>query len=332
MNLELTIMIFSSSVAFLAALFVFSRNYKKADNFYFSLLAGFISMYSVFNYLATTSENSEAAFGWAKMILISSVPQGVLLLFFASTIKSKKIIFNKRLQSLLLVWMVVIAVLGINGLIFKDVSVSDGLINIVPGPFVPFFALVHLCTILVGSKRLVSAYHRSKGRERSQLLFVTYGLLSSFVLTFLTTLVLPFLFKNTILLAVSPLFLTLSILMTAYAIIAHRLFDIKSAVTRTVTYVLSLLLVLFVYSSGIYALSTIFDLNSVDGTGGTVFYIGVAIISSFFLQPFKRLFDKITNKFFFRDSYYAQTFIDELNQTLVSNDNTDELLNKSCSL
>jgi hypothetical protein len=34
---------------------------------------------------------------------------------------------------------------------------------------------------------------------------------------------------------------------------------------------------------------------------------------------FKRLFDRLTNKFFFRDAYDPQVFLDRLNKTLVGN-------------
>lgn len=331
MSLELLVTLIAVVTAATTAMFVLLKDHKRADNFYFAILAICIGLYSTFNYLAVNSTNSIDAFAWTKLVMISSMPQGLLLLFFASTVKTKRIVYDRRLQLSLIAWLIVVWALTISGFIFKSVTINKGLISINPGPLIPLFALVHIGSMIRGGYLLIKTYRGSVGVERKQLKYVTYGLLSSYVLTFLTTLVLPLVFKSTFLLAVSPVFLSLSLLFTAYAIIAHKFFDIRAAMARSVAFIIVVVVVTGLFASSIIFASKLLFGNDVIYKQLLVSTI-MAMLLAFLFGYIRKGVEKFTDKVFFRESYDPQLLLSELNAMLVNNIELDAIASGSTTI
>jgi hypothetical protein len=246
--MQLLIVIATFIISILTALVVFQKNPRSGTHVYFALLVFFIGIYPVFNYLAIHAVTNHQALFWAKMILLVSIPQGPLLYFFAKTYPTTRLIFRLRLQMIVLGWVILNMILAVAGLIFQGVVVKDGVVTIQPGPVVPSFGILHVTTIIAGLSVLFRKYRRSKGMNRQQLTYVFFGILISFSLTFIITFILPILLNSTFLLAISPIFLTMSVVAAAYAIVKHRLFDIRAAAARTMAYLLSLGSIVIIYS------------------------------------------------------------------------------------
>ena len=62
------------------------------------------------------------------------------------------------------------------------------------------------------------------------------------------------------------------------------------------------------------------------------FYIGFALVTAFIFPATKKFFDRITNKFFFRDTYDAQRLFSQLNRMLVTSLDTQYLMFQSVSI
>lgn len=327
--MELTIAILTLVVSLVTALFVYSKNPKNGTLFYFAAMVFFISAYPIFNYLAVNSNSSEQALVWAKMILFVSIPQGPLLYFFAKTFPDSKFIFNKKRQAIIIAWVVFNIALAFFGLIFKSVSVSNKVVSIQPGPLVPSFGLLHVSTIVAGLFVLFRKYKHSSGKDRGQLAYVFYGIAISFTLTFLITFVLPIFLKNTILLAISPIFLGLSVVAVAYAIVAQRLFDIRAAVTRAVAYLLLLVTLGSVFGFIVFYLTKhiIHTDNAFLVDEVIPLITAIALASSY--QPAKRFFDRMTNKYFFKDAYDTQVVLDSLGNAIVNEIDLKRILHNS---
>lgn len=327
--MELIVVSFSFTISLLTGLVVFQKNKKSATNVYFSLLIFFISAYPFLNYFAVHAGNDQAALMWAKAILLVSIPQGPLLYFFSSIYPENGFIFNKKRQILIILWVLLNFVLATMGMIFKSVSVDDGKVGIQPGPLVPSFGLLHASSIIAGLAVLYKKYKRSLRTQRKQLSLIFYGILISFSLTFLITFILPVLLKSTILLAISPLFLTISVLVVAYAIVAQKLFDIRAAVARSVTYVLLICTMAGLYALVIYGgIDVLFssDENSVLRQVLTIVAV-VPLALSF--QGIKNFFDKVTNKLFFKDAYDTQEVINQLGSVIVAEIDLKVILDNS---
>lgn len=330
--MEFLVSLFALLISLATALVVFVKNPKNGTNFYFALLVFFIGAYPVFNYLAVSSSSDAHAFIWAKCILLVSIPQGPLLYFFAKTFPDSNFIFNLRRQVFLACWVLLDLILASLGLIFKGVSVQDNVVSIQPGPFIPLFGLLHITTIIAGLTVLYSKYKKSKSNDKRQLRFIFFGILISFSLTFLITFILPLILKNTFLLALSPIFLTLSVVAAAYAIVRHKLFDIRAAVARAVAYIMTISFLAFLYTAMIFGITNVFIPGGALDSRSRVIYTVTALLLAFSFSWIKNFFDKLSDRIFFHDRYDPQNFLNELNQVLVEKIDLNPLLEGSAEV
>lgn len=319
--MQLGIAVLALVASLITALFVYLKNPRSGTNVYFGLLIFFISIYPVFNYLAVNSSSSEEALVWAKMILLVSIPQGPLLYFFAETFPGKQFIFNKKRQILISSWVSVNLILAALGLIFQSVDVHDGVVSIEPGPLVFSFGLLHATTIIAGLRVLYKKYKSSIRQKRRQLALVFYGILISFSVTFLSTIVLPIVLGNTLLLALSPVFLTLSVLVVAYSIVAQRLFDIRSAVARPVAYVLIFGTLISIYSVSLFGGINVLFSGASNEFIRQLMSVVIVIPLALSFQPIKNYFDNVTDRIFLHNEYDLERTVERLGDAAV--DETD---------
>jgi signal transduction histidine kinase len=114
----------------------------------------------------------------------------------------------------------------------------------------------------------------------------------------------------------------------AYAIVMHRLFDVRLAVVRSVTYSLVLVTLACIYLVLSFLLSTIFN-KELTSPGQTISGVVISLILAFAFQPLKRFFDKVTNKVFYKDNYNTDDFYARLNSILSLNTDLRSLLERS---
>lgn len=130
-----------------------------------------------------------------------------------------------------------------------------------------------------------------------------------------------FIFPVDILLAqfLLPITFFVTALVITYAIVKHKLFDVRAAAVRTLAYILSLGALAAIYFASAYLASVVFfQGNTTTGISFSPVNIAMALILAFIFQPIKRFFDRVTDSIFFRDRYDSDDFIARLNETLAS--------------
>lgn len=172
--------------------------------------------------------------------------------------------------------------------------------------------------------RVKKATH--KGEPNRQLDVVTFGLVGFVGAGLLTNLLLPAILGNTWpseFVAVGSLVLAASFWR---AMAKYRLFDIRTVVVRSTTYVflVTILALVFVISANIFS-----SLVSTSKSGQAVqllFNTFLTLIIAVSFQPLKLFFDKITNEYFFKDAYDSQEVVNRLNKILISNTDINQML------
>ncbi len=122
-----------------------------------------------------------------------------------------------------------------------------------------------------------------------------------------------------------PLFTFVMVAAVFYAIVRHGLFDIRLAVVRTVTYLLSLATLAGIYLVVTYLLFGLL-FGQFTSSGQLILNTVLTISLAFVFQPIRRFFDRFTNKLFYRDNYNADDFFAELSRELTSTSDLHELL------
>jgi len=116
--------------------------------------------------------------------------------------------------------------------------------------------------------------------------------------------------------------------MVAYAMIRHGLFDIRLAVVRTATYILSLATLASAYLVVVYVL-----FGKVLGqqtlTWEVSLNIALTLLLAFMFQPIKRFFDKFTNQIFYQDNYSVDGFFADISSVLSSTNDLHGLLGRA---
>ena len=186
---------------------------------------------------------------------------------------------------------------------------TTGLLYFLQGIYVLIYFILGLI-LLLRRKR------HSNQLEKTQINFVIFGTSFALIVNLLANSILPT-FGISNLAILGNISFVAFIGSIAYAIIKHKLFDIRAVVARSVTYVFTISFIGLVYGFVSFRIvGTILQNNS------TVFRQSVftilAIILAFLFQPIRRLFEKVSNKIFYRGKYDSQQLVTEIGRILSS--------------
>lgn len=190
-----------------------------------------------------------------------------------------------------------------------------------------FVFLIYYFGFLIASfVKLILKHKKSEGIQSTQLKYVILGVISFFIPVFITQLILPILgifqYNN-----LGPLFSLPMIALIGYAIVRHRLMDIRVIVQRGLIYTMLLALTIGVYLSLINFLGYFFQ----KAANLTVFLsAGITTMIGIFGVPvIERYFRRITDPIFFKDTYDYATALHELSEILNKHINSDAIISES---
>lgn len=165
--------------------------------------------------------------------------------------------------------------------------------------------------IILIARNLIRSTRASSQNVRRQAHLIMAAFCITAFLGLLANVIIPMLGLNWNTTRIGPLSTLVFVGITAYAIVRHGLFDIRLAIIRTTTYVLSLATLTLVYFGLAISLSTLFFQSSQQVTHNPLNVI-LALILAFSFQPIKRFFDRLTNRIFFQDNYNSDDFFARL--------------------
>jgi len=319
---DLIILIFTSILNFFLGILVFVRNRKNIVN---TIFLGFIISVLVWilsNYLVDKSYTYNSAFFWTKMTFIGSYFIPAFLLFFTIVFPLRREI-KKLNRFLIFVPALTFTLLMLSNLIVKGVE-DINIHPIVPifGSFYYLFVLYFLIYIILSFIYLIKSYKYSIGIQKIQLRYLFFGLLISVFFGITTNLLLPLLgnsrFSN-----YGSYATIFFIVFTVYAIIRHRLLDIRLIILRTITYSLVVLLI----SAAVVGLTLLLpQALGIDTTTKTIIAIAVSIFIVLVLDPLKKGIAQATDKIFFKAKVDFQKLLADLGEIINREIDLDVLL------
>lgn len=197
--------------------------------------------------------------------------------------------------------------------VIKSIQITDTL-NIATPQMPGFliyafhFSFFFLCTYIV----LLRKIYKTKGLDRSQLIYTFIGVTVASFLAMVTNLSLPVM-GVTSYIWLGPILTMIFVAAVAFAIIRHRLFDIRLVVARSLAYILTITSVGFVYGFIAFGIvGRLFFPQGGFGIGQQIVYTALALLLVFTFPPIQRFFNRLTNSLFYRDSYDQQVLLDKL--------------------
>ncbi len=235
---------------------------------------------------------------------------------------------STRTVGLLGVVSVGIILLSMTSLVAGTISEVDNQLVYTTGPLITVYVLAFIGIVLMIMRNLVRFPQGVTQKQKRQSKLVLIAFTFTAIVGLLCNVLIPVLTRNWESTQLGPIATLFLVFIISYAMIRHGLFDIRSAVVRTFTYVFSLatlaiayLVVAYIVFGQMFGQTTEFNqllLNAV-----------LTLSLAFAFQPIKRFFDKVTNSIFYQDNYNVDEFFAELSRALTSTNDLHGLLKKA---
>lgn len=296
----------------------------------FRLFAGVsfsIALWLFLQYLTTVFLDTEYALVIIRTATIVPNFMVILFLVFCSYYVGRPI--SKKATYLLFIPALALSPFSFTGAIIQSISPSEGSFESKVGSLYAVQTAFLVGVFLYAISLILRFYFKAKGTEKVQAGLILLSFIIPIVIVFITNVIFVDSARAQL---ISPTAFLLMVAIQAYAIIKHKLFDIRLIVARSLGYILTLSTLVGVYVFAIFGLSEkFFDTESINGLQQAM-YILATLIFGFSLSPLKRFFDRQTNKLFYRDAYDSQVLLDELNKILVGNIDIQPLLRQCAEL
>ncbi len=333
MDLKLTILIATIVVNALLGVVVYKNNPKNATNRVFAGLSAVTIFWLIDLYLSVTPAYVAHSLLWVRLSVFFAALQIAFFYLLARTLPSATLQVKKKALLYLVVATSSVMAIALSPFAFTGVIVgTDSQVEAIPGPGLPLFVLLAISLSFGAVFTLLKKLRSASGRTKEQYKYVVLGLTLMLGLLITTVLIPVALFKNSDFVSFAPLYTIIFLGFTTIAIVRHRLFDIRTVIARSVAYLLVVATFAVAYTIAVFGVSYFAFGDERIVTSQHIAYIALALVFTPTIYWLKRLFDKITNRIFFRDAYNSQSFLNQLNKVLVSTIETEELLSRSARL
>src|SRR5258708_5679673 len=261
-TLNVVILVITIIINSLFAFIVYKNSPKSATSIIFGLLSLVTSIWLFVNYIAVHPASLSISLLLSRLSIFFAVPQIALFFILSHTLPHEKLRMKRNHLFALVILSIVVMSITISPYAFTHIEIKNNAPQPTPGWGMMPFALFAIVFSISAIVTLIRRLNKSISIEKQQLRFVMFGILLMLGLLTTTVLIPVILFKNASFISLAPLY-TLSFLgMTTYAIVKHRLLDIRRLVARTVAYTIFILafggiysLVIFILGSSILTLS-----------------------------------------------------------------------------
>lgn len=302
-----------------------------------SKLLGLLTITAIVWYMANYATNHVQGYQAQLFANRLSLTIGFLLIqviWLLSLYFPNKVIEHKlqRRASLLLTPILLVATLFTNKIVASvEYQPEKNLTDIITGSWFYLYVVIALVFFIFLVFNFYKSY-KSKALsqlEHQQVLYTGVGLLLSFTWAILTAAVIPSLTGNWEISKYAPVGNLFMIGFVTFAIVRHKLFDIRLVVARSLAYVLSLGTIGLVSSVLLFVISTWFEGLGVTQTALRAFFVVMAILLAVTYPYMSKFFAKLTNRLFYRDAYDTQDLLNDFNQALVSTIEIEKLLERA---
>lgn len=326
----ITAVIIISSNLFLGFL-AFSKNPKSWTNRLFLLLTLILALWIGANTFSVTVEGAESIFFWIKTVMVITSALFSTIFLLSNAYPHNQLLLDKKWVVLTVLVTVVTQYLVLINQVFVRVEITDGVPAPVPGPGIVVFAANILTFFVLSVVTLIKKYRQASGRERAQLKYLLFGILTTFILTNITNFIFVNVLHMTRFVAVGPVFTLILVGSISYAIVKHRFLDIRLVVARAVVFALLIAFFGLFYSLFFVTLSTLF-LRAPISLYGVFVSALFALIMVFSFQKVLFFLENITEKIFYKNRYDANKLLYDLavimSSTINLKDLTHQILNQ----
>ncbi len=317
----------AASLLFLAIASFFKQGYKNRLNLLFAEFSLLIAFWIIANHVSNYTFLSNQAATIANYVVFSSSFGSaiVLMQFIAKLTGAHKL---ETIVKRALIPLLIIFVMSATPLVVAGVSVQGDIYAVVFGPLIWLYAIGLFFAVSMIAYGITYGLRRDRGAVRRQLSIIRYGLVVALPLVMMMSFIIPL---TTGMFWVTQFGISPTIILVFslyYGVVRYHLFDIRLAAVRTLTYALSLSVLIGLYFSLANVLSNTFGKISLSINQSPIGLVIVVVLLILF-QPIKLVFDRLTNNIFYRDYYKTDELFARFNQILTSTTSLRGLLERT---
>lgn len=301
----------------------YSRNPKSQLHRYFFVFCSSLAVWLVSNYIAGNIEfpNSTALVANRLVFIFGGASILALVLFTKRMTKSNL----RRWERNTLYACMIAIIFSATPLVVKKIFVDNDTYAIEFGPLSLLYFLALPTIVVIALTSLIRSRKKIDAVTRSQVDVILLSFAVGLGAILITNAFLPFMFNYFGLAQIGSFFSILFVMGLLYSIIQHRLFDLRLIVARTLAYGFLTFTLLLIYCAIILIPSVYLIPDERSTLKNSIPFIAALFVAG--SSPFlKKFFDKLTNRFFYRDAYEPQVFLDQLNKALVGEIEMQKLL------
>ena len=323
----ISVYLISITSTLILGLFVFFQNPTNTINRVFSaLIASIIGwQVSLFAFYLTNDPILVLTFGRLNF----AFAELLALFLFSFCYEFPTSIVKIKSYLLMLIYFFSAVIVGLTiftpAIIYDEIIVSATTRETEFGVLYPLFVLEFILLTLSGILLLLIKIAKLKGIKLLQMFYLLAGVFFGVIFGSITNIFLPLLFSEYRFQQVGLFAPLIFVAFATYAIIKHRLLDIRVWAARTISYSLLLLVVGSLYASGLFIIGNLIFPNS-STTHNFIFSTLLALVMAYSFQPMRRALGGMTDKFFYKGRYDLQDLLKKLSKLLVSTYLIEDLL------
>ncbi|KKP93859.1 MAG: Histidine kinase [Parcubacteria group bacterium GW2011_GWC1_38_6] len=257
---------------------VFFNNRQSVTNFYFFLFSIATIVWSSVNYLAYRVSNPETSFWLFRLVIFIATWHSFLFFQTFFVFPESSVKFPRWYRFILFPLVALVSIMNLTSLVFSEIgeiSSTGQVVKIENGPGIALFGSLIAFLIVGGLVMLFRKMMKSRVEDRKRYSFVLMGVFITFILIMIFNFILPAFFDNPRFIPLGALFIFPFVAFTSYAILKHKLFNIRVAGTAVLVFLLSIVtffevifagdLALIIYRGSIFILVLSFGIMLIRG-------------------------------------------------------------------
>lgn len=274
------------------------------------------------NYLTSYFTKAHQVLLWIKITMLFASVMTPPFYLFISNFPERKLVISPKKVGFTVALTVGSMLLAISPWLFTKVEISGDNVIASQGPAFFYFIVVFMYYLVRSIILLIRKIRSTTGVQKAQLLYILSGLAISFGFILFFNVVMTLIFKNSRLILLTNAAPLIFIGTVGYAIIKHRLMDIRLVVKRAGVYLANIIIIILI-ALLLYRLeSAAFKQAIPPGSWGPI----VLLFSLVIYNPLKRLLERIANKYFFTGLYNYQATLEGLGRKLTFTINLSEIV------
>lgn len=296
------------------AISIYKNNPRSATNKSFVFSAISIIFWAIVMYLSVNTQGAEGTLFFIRLSMLAGTIMAQSFLILA-------VVFPQTISNIPKFWLILYLLLGLvtcvismSPYMFIDLVVDGTNIEPRAGWGIVSFMLTSIGSNIATFIVMIVKFLKSKGRAKSQLRFIVTGTLLMFALLIITNFLAVIILKTSSFIFLGPLFTLTFLISVAYAILKHKLLDIRSVIARAVSFTALLSLVVLLEVGIFWVGTSILPLNidrSILALGGSIL-----IVMSF--SSIRSVITGLTDRLFFQGRYDQEDLLKSLTAIMVS--------------